>query len=100
MIFSPVNEWRAIAFASPHKITNVGHVQNIYFLRPTLFGALIKILPLKLSVKETLELKPFFIMMIDFSARFYFAQLFVLFSALSIIFFAHFQQKWLPIHWL
>ena len=25
---------------------------------------------------------------------------FVLFSALSIIFFAHFQQKWLLIHWL
>ena len=36
----------------------------------------------------------------DFSALFYFAQLFVLFSALSIIFFAHFQQKWLLIHWL
>ena len=32
-------------------------------------------------------------MKIDFSARFYFAQLFVLFSALSIIFFACVQQK-------
>ena len=47
-IFSPINEWRVIAFAGP----------------------------------------------------FYFAQLFDLFSALSIIFFAHFQQKWLFIHWL
>ena len=26
MIFSPVNEWRVIAFASPH----VGYVKNIY----------------------------------------------------------------------
>ena len=25
IIFSPVNEWRAIAFTSPHKITNVGY---------------------------------------------------------------------------
>ena len=48
LIFSPVNEWRAIAFASPS----------------------------------------------------YFAQLFVLLSAPSIIFFAHFQQKWQLIHWL
>ena len=32
--------------------------------------------------------------------RFYFAQLFVLFSAQSTIFFAHFQQKLLLIHWL
>ena len=100
MIFSPVNEWRAIAFASPHKITNVGYVQNVYFLRWTLFGAQIKILPLKLSVKETQELKPVFIMKIDFSARFYFAKLFVLFSALPIILIVHFQQKWLLIHWL
>ena len=54
-----------------------------------------KILSLKLGVKRTRELKK-----IDFSAHFYFAQLFVLFSALSIIFFTHFQQKYLPIHWL
>ena len=38
IIFSPVNEWRAIAFPSAHKIT-VGYVKNIYFLRLTLFGA-------------------------------------------------------------
>ena len=25
---SPVNEWRAIAFASPHKIANVGYFKN------------------------------------------------------------------------
>ena len=43
---------------------------------------------------------PLIVMKIDFSARFYCGQLFVLFSALSIIFFAHFQQKWLLIHWL
>ena len=36
-------------------------------------------------------------MKIDFSTRFYFAQLSVLFSARSISFFAHFQQKWLLI---
>ena len=29
IIFSPVNEWRTIAFAS-HKITNVGYVKNIF----------------------------------------------------------------------
>ena len=39
IIFSPVNKWRAIAFVSPHKITNVGYLKNIYFLRWTLFGA-------------------------------------------------------------
>ena len=39
-------------------------------------------------------------MKIDFSARFYFAQIFILFSALSIILFAHFHQKGLLIHWL
>ena len=27
---SPVNDWRAIAFTSPHKMTNVGYVKNIY----------------------------------------------------------------------
>ena len=36
-------------------------------------------------------------MKIDFSAWFYFAQLFILFSALPIIFFGHFHQKWLLI---
>ena len=30
MVFRPVNEWRVIAFASPHKITNAGYVKNIY----------------------------------------------------------------------
>ena len=40
------------------------------------------------------------IMKIYFSACFYFAQLFVLFSAPSIVFFAHFRQKWLFIQWL
>ena len=39
-------------------------------------------------------------MKIDFSARFYFAQIFVLFSALAIIFFAYCHQKWLLINWL
>ena len=34
MIFSPVNEWRVIAFASPHKITSVGYVKNIYLQPP------------------------------------------------------------------
>ena len=37
-LFSPVNEWRAIAFTGPHKISNVGYVKGIYFLRQTLFG--------------------------------------------------------------
>ena len=37
IIFSPVNEWRAIAFARPHKITNVGYVKNIY-LQPLAVG--------------------------------------------------------------
>ena len=36
-IFSPVNEWHAIAIASPHKITNVGYVKNIY-LQPLAVG--------------------------------------------------------------
>ena len=36
-IFSPVNEWCAIAFASPHKITNVGYIKNIY-LQPLVVG--------------------------------------------------------------
>ena len=27
---SPVNDWGAIAFTSPHKMTNVGYVKNIY----------------------------------------------------------------------
>ena len=35
--FSPVNEWHAIAFASPHKITNVGYVKNVY-LKPLVVG--------------------------------------------------------------
>ena len=34
MIFSPVNEWRVIAFASPHNITSVGYVKNIYLQPP------------------------------------------------------------------
>ena len=38
-MFNPVNEWRAIDFASPHKIANVGYVKNINFLRWILFGA-------------------------------------------------------------
>ena len=38
IIIRPVNEWRAITFAIPHKITNVGYINNIYFLRWTLFG--------------------------------------------------------------
>ena len=38
---------------------------------------------------------------VAFCSPFYVAQLLILFSALSIIFFAHFQQKWLfIIHWL
>ena len=37
---------------------------------------------------------------IDFASPFYFTRLFILFSALSIIFFAHFQQKWRLIDWL
>ena len=41
-----------------------------------------------------------FIMKIEFSVCFYFVQLLVFFSALSIIFFAQFQKKWLLIHWL
>ena len=28
IIFSPINEWHAIAFASPHTFTNVGYVKN------------------------------------------------------------------------
>ena len=36
-IFIPVNEWHATAFASPHKITNVGYVKNIY-LQPLVVG--------------------------------------------------------------
>ena len=36
-------------------------------------------------------------MKIDFSAWFYFAQLFILVSALFIVFFGHFHQKWLLI---
>ena len=36
--FSPVNEWHIITFAIPHKITNVGYVNKIYFLRRTFFG--------------------------------------------------------------
>ena len=30
IIFSPVNEWSAIAFARLNKITNVGYIKNIY----------------------------------------------------------------------
>ena len=37
IIFSPVNEWSAITFASTHKITNVGYVKNIY-LQPLVVG--------------------------------------------------------------
>ena len=37
--YNIVNEWSAIAFASPHKITNEGYVKNICFLRRTRFGA-------------------------------------------------------------
>ena len=29
-VFSPVNEWSAIAFARLNKITNVGYIKNIY----------------------------------------------------------------------
>ena len=39
IIFSPVNEWRAIVFSSPHKITNAGYGKIVYFLRRTLFGS-------------------------------------------------------------
>ena len=37
---------------------------------------------------------------IAFASHFYFAELLVLFSVLSIIVLAHFQQKWLLINWL
>ena len=66
------------------------------FQRAPFLAPQIKMLPLKLGVKQTRELKPVFIMKIDFSARFYFAQLFILFAALSIIFIVH---KWVLIHW-
>ena len=36
-IFSPVNECRAIAFNTPHKITVVGYVKYIY-LQPLIVG--------------------------------------------------------------
>ena len=73
----------------------ISSFQDAHFLAPQ-----IKMLPLTLSVKQTWELKPVFIMKIDFSAHFYFAQLFIIFSAMSIIFIAHFQQKWLLARWL
>ena len=66
------------------------------FQRAPFLAPQIKLLPLKLGVKQTWELKPVFIMKIDFSARFYFAQLFIFFAALSIIFIVH---KWVLIHW-
>ena len=37
IIFSPVDEWRAIAFANPLKIANVGYVKKIY-LQPLVVG--------------------------------------------------------------
>ena len=95
-IFSPVNEWRAIAFASPHKITPMWVILKIFiFLRRTFFGAPNENFTFETRCKAGTGT----IMKIDFSARFYFAR-FVLFFALSIIFFAYFQQKWLLIHWL
>ena len=39
IIFRPVKEWHAIVFASPHKITNVGNVKNIY-LQPLVVGGI------------------------------------------------------------
>ena len=85
-----------IAFASPQNITNEGYVKNIYCLRWTLFGAPNESFAFETQCKTDTET----MMKIDFSARFYFAQLFILFSALSIIFFLHFEKKWLLIHWL
>ena len=66
---------------------------------PTLFGTSNENFVFETWCKAW-ELKNRFHNEYDFSAHFYFAQLFVLFSAQSIIFFVHFQQKWLLIHWL
>ena len=33
IMFSSVNEWLVIGFASPHRITNVGYVKNTYLQR-------------------------------------------------------------------